>query len=186
MVDDERSVIQDCQRGEKEPYRILVDRYKEKAYYFALSYVANQEDALDLSQDAFIKAYRSLKYFNLELKFSSWFFRILRNLCIDFLREKKRKKMSSTEGNGERPAMNIPDSSLSPDFLMERDTLRKKIWEEINKLRESEREVLVYKDIHGLEYEEIAEIMQIPKGTVASTLHKARKKMRERLKKYLS
>lgn len=171
--------------GNKEPYRILVDRYKEKAYFFALSYVGNQEDALDLSQDAFIKAYRSLKYFKLELKFSSWFFRILRNLCIDFLREKKRKKVSSTEGTDERPSMSIPDSSLSPDILMERDTLRKKIWEEVNKLREIEREVFIYKDMHGLAYEEIAAIMEIPKGTVASTLHKARKKLKERLRKYL-
>ena len=186
MVDDERAVIQECQRGAKEPFRLLVDRYKEKAYYFALSYVGNQEDALDLSQDAFIKAYRSLKFFKLELKFSCWFFRILRNLCIDFLREKKRKRTSSTEGDGEKCGVYIPDSSLSPDFLMERDSLRKKIWEEINKLKETEREVLVYKDIHGVSYEEIAEIMEIPKGTVASTLHKARTKLKERLKKYLS
>lgn len=185
MADDESSLIRECQKGATEPFRILVERYKEKAYFFALSIVGNQEDAHDLSQEAFIKAYRSLKHFNLDFKFSSWFFRILRNLCIDFLRRKKRKKESSTEREEERSPLEIADTTLSPDVLMERRGLRKKIWEEIQKLKEDEREILVYKDIHGMSYEEIADVMAIPKGTVASTLHRARKKLKGKLAKYL-
>ncbi|MEW5807621.1 MAG: RNA polymerase sigma factor [Acidobacteriota bacterium] len=185
MVDDESSIIRKCQKGATEPFKVLVDRYKEKAYFFALSIVGNCEDAHDLSQEAFIKAYRSLKYFKIDYKFSSWFFRILRNLCIDFLRQKKRKKENSTEGYGERPTREIVDMTYSPDSFMQRDELRMLIWEEIQKLREEEREIMICKDIHGMSYEDIAAVMEIPKGTVASTLHKARKKLKERLARHL-
>ena len=179
-------VIRDCQKGAKEPFRILVERYKKKAYYFALSIVGNQEDALDLSQEAFIKAYRSLKFFKTNFKFHVWFFRILRNHCIDFLRKKRRQQECSIEERKEQAGIEIVDPSKNPALLLEQNGLRKKLWDEINQLKDQEKEIVIYKDIHGMSYEEIAEILDIPKGTVASTLHKARMKLKGKLKQYLN
>lgn len=185
MVDDEKISIMKCQKGAKEPFRFLVEKYKMKAYFFALSIVGNQEDALDLSQEAFIKAYRSLKFFKTDFKFKVWFFRILRNHCIDFLRKKRRRRESSLEEKREQYGAEIVDPRPNPSLLLERNGLRKKLWEEINQLKDLEKEIVIYKDIHGMSYEEIARILDIPKGTVASTLHKARKKLKESLKHYL-
>jgi RNA polymerase sigma-70 factor (ECF subfamily) len=185
MVDDEKTLIRKCQRGAKEPFRFLVEKYKMKAYFFALSIVGNQEDALDLSQEAFIKAYRSIKFFKTNFKFKVWFFRILRNHCIDFLRKKKRQREYSLEEKKEQHGTEIVDPSPNPAMLLERNGLRQKLWEEINKLKGLEREIVIYKDLHGMSYEEIARILDIPKGTVASTLHKARRKLKDHLKRYL-
>ncbi len=185
MVDDEKSIIIECQKGAKETFKFLVDRYKQKAYYFALSIVGNEEDALDLSQEAFIKAYRSLKNFKTNFQFKIWFFRILRNHCIDFLRKRKRKRESSIEKRKELSGAEVIDTSTNPALILERNGLRKKLWEEINQLKDQEKEIIIYKDIHGMSYEEIAEILDIPKGTVASSLHKARMKLKDKLKEYL-
>lgn len=185
MVDDEKTLIRKCQRGAKEPFRFLVEKYKMKAYFFALSIVGNQEDALDLSQEAFIKAYRSIKFFKTNFKFKIWFFRILRNHCIDFLRKKKRKRECSLEEKREQHGTEFSDPSPNPAMLLERNGLRQKLWEEINQLKDLEKEIVIYKDVHGMSYEEIARILDIPKGTVASTLHKARKKLKNSLKHFL-
>ncbi|MCP2605157.1 sigma-70 family RNA polymerase sigma factor, partial [Candidatus Aminicenantes bacterium AH-873-B07] len=88
----EKEIIEQVKKGDKQAYRELVKKYMKKAYYYALGFVHNEQDALDISQEAFIRAYRRIKSFDPNKKFLPWFYQIIRNLCLDWI--KKRKKSS--------------------------------------------------------------------------------------------
>ncbi len=169
-------IINKVKKGDTEAYGIIVKKYMKKAYFVALGFVGDTNDALDLSQTAFIKAYRSLPGFDQKKPFLPWFYRILRNLCFNFM---KRKKSISI----------IPLEKVKEPYL----ALKKRNYQEergeivgkaISSLPYPEREVILLKYFQEYSYKEMAEIVSCPIGTIMSRLYYARKKLKENLEKY--
>ncbi len=176
-VDEDQRAITDCQMGKKESYRILVDKYKTRAYYAALVYTGNSEDALDLSQEAFFRAYKSIKSFEKGKSFYTWLYRILRNLCINhYHRIKKRSVVFSDVEAQKGSELTIPAISR-PDEIFEEHEMREVVWQALNSLPEKDREILILKEYQELSYKEISEVLDIPIGSVMSRLYYARQKL---------
>jgi RNA polymerase sigma-70 factor (ECF subfamily) len=160
-------VIDSVRKGERDAYRIIVDRYKRRAYHMALGLVRNPQDALDVSQTAFIKAYRNIKRFDTAKPFLPWFYKILRNLCLDHLRRSRRRhEVSLTE------ALVVADDRS-------RGEITTTLGLAIDDLAVEQREVLMLHYFEGLSYKEISIALGKPIGTVMSTLYHARRKLRE-------
>jgi RNA polymerase sigma-70 factor (ECF subfamily) len=169
-VTDEQ-VIQQVKKGHREAYRIIVERYKKKAYFLALSWVKNHEDALDLSQEAFVRAFRNLKKYDGQREFFPWFYQLLKNLCFDFLRRRRNRRF-------------VPLESVSPkdEKRGPRNELNQVLWEAIDQLSLEQREVIILRYFQQYSYQEIAELTKMPLGTVMSTLFYAKQKLRALLK----
>ena len=171
--------------GDTEAYRPLVLRYQNRLHAMVCGMVRNQEDAKDIVQMAFVKAYQSLGSFRIDSSFYTWLYRIGMNLAIDHCRKNKRRKTSSFE---EAVASRDEDGTLaeqhtedSPSRLLARKELRDRIYGALDELSEDMREVVLLREVEGLSYKEIADVTGIPEGTVMSRLFYARKKLQARL-----
>jgi RNA polymerase sigma-70 factor (ECF subfamily) len=177
-----------AQQGDMRAYDELVIRHRGKIYAMIRNMVRNDADAWDLSQDVFIKAWKALPRFQARARFSTWLFRISHNVVYDWVR--KRKIESSGELNDEifdrdsidLSARTAPALVESPDDALSNTELRGKISEALEKLSPEHREVVMLKDVQGLAYKEIAEVMDCTIGTVMSRLFYARKKLQTLLK----
>lgn len=172
----ERDLILRAQAGESAAFGVLVERYMRRAYYAALGLVGSPDDAMDLSQEAFIRAYRARQRINPELPFYAWLYQILRRLCFNHVRDRRtrRNRMDDakdwlTEQSGRRFAGEHPERAA------ERAEARRRVQAAIRKLSDKEREALVLKEFEGLRYREIAVLLDIPIGTVMSRLYSARR-----------
>jgi RNA polymerase sigma-70 factor, ECF subfamily len=176
-MDEDQQAILDCQNGKSESYRVLVDKYKVRAYHAALIFTGNKEDALDLSQEAFFRAYRSIKTFERGKKFYTWLYQILKNLCINHLQRKKRKSpvLTDVEEYAGPDLYFSPDGR--PDEIFEEHEMRDVLWTAINKMKKDEREIIILKEFNELSYKEISEVLDIPIGSVMSRLYYARQKL---------
>jgi len=181
---EDSALIERCRRGDKEAYGVLVQRYMKRAYATALAWVGSHNDALDLSQEAFVRAWRGLKHFNPEFRFFTWYYRILRNLCLNHLRNRKRRARPFSEVEKAQALEDIPDEWSDPSILAEQDEQKAAVWKALAALKEHEREILILKDFQEMSYKEIAEALDCPVGTVMSRLYHARRALRERLVKY--
>jgi RNA polymerase sigma-70 factor (ECF subfamily) len=172
--------------GDGMAYRCLVERYQGRIYAVIFGMVRNREDARELSQDAFVKAYKSLARFRLESSFYTWLCRISMNVAIDHIRRQKlRRTEEFDEGVASRESagvISLAHHREDPGRNLERKRMRERILEEIEKLPDDQRQVLVLREIDGLSYKEISTIMDIPEGTVMSRLYYARKKLQTALK----
>ena len=175
--EEEITVMRRCRRGSKEAFEAVVRRYMKDAYFIALGLVGNREDALDLSQEAFIRAYSNIKRFNLNWGFFPWFYQILRNLCFNHLRKKRSRQRQPLE---ELETRQIPDC-FSPDVIAERNETKDKVWRAIGKLDAKHREVIILRHFQHLSYEQIAKNLFCNKGTVMSRLYYARKNLKDLL-----
>ncbi|MEZ4648158.1 MAG: sigma-70 family RNA polymerase sigma factor [Candidatus Eisenbacteria bacterium] len=173
---EERDLILRCQRGEKAAFEPIVTKYMRRAAAFALGWVGNRDDALDLSQEAFARAYRALGRFDADRPFYPWFHRILRNLCINHIGRSRYKREIPLED-----AIPVRSGISSPQEDAERSELRKLVWEGIARVSEQDREILILREFQDLSYTEIADVLEIPKGTVMSRLHNARRRLRDRI-----
>jgi RNA polymerase sigma-70 factor (ECF subfamily) len=183
----ERALLEAAQGGERAAYGSIVRTYMRRAYFAALQLVGNHEDAEDISQEAFARAYRHLGDFKLERPFYPWFYRILRNLCINHLRKRSRHgPRISIDGDEETPGPPLPGSDPDPSVLAERSELVERLWREMGSLSAEHREILVLREMDELSYQEIAETLSVPIGTVMSRLHAARAALRRRMEKHLS
>jgi RNA polymerase sigma-70 factor (ECF subfamily) len=169
----EREILEAVQKGDKEAYGRIVKRYMHSAYYIALGFVHNQQDALDVSQDAFIKAFRKIKMFDAGKPFFPWFYRVLRNLCIDHLKRKGRMRAI--------PLENVPVLAEEKEDRELKETL----WKGIEKLSFEQREIVILRYFRQFSYAEIAELMGKPIGTVMSSLFYAKKNLKRIVGKYL-
>ncbi len=169
----EREILERVRLGDKEAYRLIVTRYMTRAYSIALGYVRNHEDALDLSQDCFVKIYRKLKRYDPRRPFFPWMYEILKNLCLDHLRSRKKKRAIPLEG------LQI----AGPEG--EDRELKAVVWRGIHSLSPDHKEIILLRYFQQYSYKEIAEITGRPLGTVMSTLFYAKAKLREILKGYL-
>jgi RNA polymerase sigma-70 factor, ECF subfamily len=175
----ERQAILACQKGSRDAFGEIVTLYMRRAYIGALAILGNREDAMDVSQEAFLKAYRAIRRFDPERPFYPWFYRILRNACFDWIRRRRKRPRSGLE-------MDVPDNRFRPEVLAARDENREAVWAGLSRLGERDREILVLRHFQHLSYREIAEALDIPQGTVMSRLFAARSRLRGELESLMT
>lgn len=166
------------EKGTKNAFADIVQRYKKDAYFIALGLVGNQEDALDLSQEAFVRAYCNIDKLNSTGKFFPWFYQILRNICFDHLRKNKRRKTSSLNGPDNQNIDTPAPDAFEPDAIAERNESKDIVWQAIAQLEDKHKEVIILRHFHNMTYEKIAQTLFCSKGTVMSRLYYARKKLK--------
>ena len=175
----ERELIRKCRAGDSRFYEPLVRAYEQPGLRLALGMLGNLEDAKDALQNAFVKAFEALARFDLKRPFGPWFFQILRNQCRDQLRS--RKARFRLEALDERLELRPADPEKGPERKRERAQARELLWGALEKIGEEHREILILKELQGFRYGEIATILEIPEGTVASRLFHARRALKEAL-----
>lgn len=178
--EEEDELVSRVRNGDKDAFEKLVLENQKKVYNLALRMVGNEEDALDMSQEAFIKAYNSIAFFRGDSKFSVWLYRLTTNVCLDFLRSEGRKAHNSLSYIGdedEEKELEIPDDRFSPETIIEKKELREAVNIGLKKLPEDYKTVLLLREIEGLSYEEIAETLSLEVGTVKSRIFRARKRL---------
>lgn len=177
---EEMAVITAVLDGDVNAFEKLVLENQRQVYTLALKMTANEDDAYDISQEAFIKAYKNLSKFRGDSKFSVWLYRLTSNLCLDFLRSRKRRAAVSTSyinDEDEEQELSIPDERFSPDSVLEKNELRRSINAALDALDEDYRHIIVLREINGLTYDEIAAVLDLELGTVKSRIFRARKKL---------
>lgn len=173
----DQQLIARCQRGDRGAFEPLFRRYRDQAYGYALGLVGSPDDALDLTQEAFVRAYKALKRFRPDAPFEPWFFRILRNLCLNALRRRKTWQMVPWETVGDFQA----SQAEAPSASIERTEIQEAVWLALSELGSEQREIIVLKDFQDRSYKDIAEILDIPIGTVMSRLYYARQALKVKL-----
>lgn len=180
---DEHALIERLKKGSKEAFEPLVEHYKRKAYCVALGFVRNPDDAMELSQQAFIKAYRSIRKFDNTRNFFPWFYSILRNTCFNHLKSKKIRKEDALEDLPEGSRDRVFVERENPEETYRQSELRRIMVDAILKLKPRDREIILLQHFHELSYSEIAESLNIPIGTVMSRLYNARSALRKHLER---
>jgi RNA polymerase sigma-70 factor (ECF subfamily) len=184
---DDRELVESARKGDRDAFRTLFERYHRRAYALAFGVLRHPDDALDVVQDAFIKAHKYLDKFEGNSSFYTWLYRIVMNLAIDHLRKHRRHKpVELDEQHLEEGATG--DDSLLPKILggnpgralLDKE-IRARIDQALGQLSENHRAVLVMRELEGLSYEEMAQTMGCSKGTIMSRLFHARKNMQRQL-----
>ncbi|MFO1478438.1 MAG: sigma-70 family RNA polymerase sigma factor [Verrucomicrobiota bacterium] len=177
---DDSALVRAAQGGDTAAFEELVARHRDKIYARAYSMMRNEEESIDLSQEAWIKGWQRLAQFQGESSFATWLTRITINLCLDELRKQKRRRSESIEeieeesGGVER---HMPPVVVNPTERLERGELRSRIDKALGQLSHEHRTVLVLHEFEGLEYKAIAKAMDCSLGTVMSRLFYARRKL---------
>jgi len=185
---DDRDLVERARRGDREAFGALVRRYQDRAFNLAYQMLRNREEALDVAQEAFARAYASLPTFKGESSFTTWLHRIVVNLGIDSLRRTQRSgtttyddtRATPEEGEGDLPAVDDPAAAL--EMKQVRDLLARGI----ARLPAAQRAVLLLREVEGLSYEEISRLVGCNLGTVMSRLFYARRRLRQVLKAHLA
>ena len=176
-MDGERRLLARCARGELAAYEPIVRAHRSRAYQYARAIVHNHHDALELSQDAFARAFRALNTFDLARPFLPWFLRILRNVCLNAI-AKDARRPRSVGGETSEIVLSV---TASPGDNPRTASLRRERAEQVRAavelLSPDHREIIVLRHFDDLSYAEIAEILTIPMGTVMSRLFNARKRL---------
>jgi RNA polymerase sigma-70 factor (ECF subfamily) len=183
---DDHDLVLAARKGDRDAFRTLFERYHRRAYALALGVVRHADDALDVVQDAFVKAHKYLDKFEGNSSFYTWLYRIVMNLAIDHLR--KHRRVKPVEFDEARLEEDLPDATLLPRILggnpgralMDKE-IRKRIDAALDELSDNHRAVLVMRELEGLSYEEMAQTMGCSKGTIMSRLFHARRNMQKRL-----
>lgn len=183
--EEDAAMVKAVLGGDSTAYRGLVEKYQTRVYSMVYGMIRNREDARDLTQEAFVKAFNNLKSFRLEASFYTWLYRIAMNVSIDFTRKRKRREVAGFE---EDIANRDADGGIdevhhqdSPSRSLERKQLYARIMDALEKLPADQKQVILLRELEGLSYKEIADVMGIPEGTVMSRLFYARKKMQKLL-----
>ena len=175
----ERELVRTCKAGGVRFYEPLVRAYEGPGFRLAVGMLGSADDARDALQDAFIKAWESLHRFDTNRPFGPWFFQILRNQCRDVIRS--RQSRGRLETRDERLELRPAGSATNPERVRQRREAQETLWNALHEIGEEHREILVLKELEGFRYAEIASILDIPEGTVASRLYHARNALRTAL-----
>jgi RNA polymerase sigma-70 factor (ECF subfamily) len=178
---DETELIQRARRGDKAAFGVLVERYQHRVARVAMAVVHNQDDALELAQETFVRAYENLAKFESRSSLSTWLYRIAANLAIDFRRREGRHPMLRGE-EGEVELNRIPSERGDSFVDTTRKELNNRLNEALKELTPEHRAVILLREVEGLSYDEIGDVLQCPRGTVMSRLHYARNRLRAILK----
>src|SRR2546427_13118493 len=184
---EDQKLVRAAQKGDMAAFEELVARHRDKIYARALSMMRNEQEAIDLSQEAWVKGWQRLKQFQGEASFGTWMTRIVINLCLDQLRKQKRQRTESIEAMDEESGgveRHMPVVTVNPTAGLERNELRQRIDKALGQLSHEHRTVMVLHQFEELEYKEIAKRMQCSIGTVMSRLFYARRKMANLLAGY--
>ena len=179
----DRELVLRCRQDDTEPFNELVIRHQDRIYTAITRFCGNAEDACDITQRTFLNAFRKIREFKGDCAFSTWIYRIAFNQAISFRRENRRTTVSITSKDEERVVE--PADERSPTEEMESEETRKKVQQALDLLDEDDRRIILLKDLQGHSYDEIAAILQIPKGTVRSQLHRARLELKAKLKSFI-
>lgn len=188
MASTDWDLVQLVRRGDREAFRTLVERYQHKVTALATGMLRNRDDALDVVQDTFTKAYQSLDRFKGESSFYTWLYRITLNQCIDHQRRTARMPsapIESAETPEESPTINAARDDAERDDPLQRvheAEVGQRIRQAISELTPEHRAVILLREVEGLSYEEISRALECPKGTVMSRLHYARRQLQARLR----
>lgn len=181
MEPTDEELVEQVRNGEASAFRTLVERHYQKVFGVAMGMVRNRDDALDLTQEAFLHVHRSIKGFRSSAKFSTWVYRIVTNLCLDHFRRAGRSPQTVELPpmlEGDAPPVDWPDLAAEPpDDAVHRSEVRRALEEAFAQLSAPHRAVMILREVEGLSYEEIAETMGCSLGTVMSRLHYARKRL---------
>jgi RNA polymerase sigma-70 factor (ECF subfamily) len=177
---DDQALVRAAQRGDMAAFEELVARHRDKIYARAYSMMRNEEEAIDLSQEAWVKGWQRLRQFQGESSFGTWMTRIVINLCLDQLRKQKRQRTESIEAMDEESGgveRQMPVVTVNPTAGLERGELRQRIDRALGQLSYEHRTVLVLHEFEEMEYKQIARTMGCSIGTVMSRLFYARRKL---------
>ena len=176
---NENRIIQRITEGDKSAFEELFKLYENRIYNLALKWTGDPQDALDVSQEIFLRVYRYLPGFKNQSSFGTWIYRIAINVCRDAF-SKKNENVLSLDGDEEYETQ-IPDLRYSPEIEFEKRQIKEVLKEAILSLDDSHKAVVIMRDINGMSYEEIAQALEINTGTVRSRLARAREKLRKKL-----
>ena len=176
---DEDLVLQTLE-GEADAFAQLYERHRERVYHIAFRYVHNKADALDLCQEVFVKAYESLASFKGQARFGTWLTRIASNTSVDHIRQARVRRAGELDEGFVHTDLRVPGlrEGREPSERLEREEMRVALEAAVDQLSPEHREVFILHATEGLTYEEIAETVGIPIGTVMSRLHYARKRLK--------
>ena len=190
---DDRELMERLARGDRDALAPLVERHYRRLYRIALGYLRQREDALDVVQEAFVKVHKSLDSFKADATFYTWLYRITVNVCIDVIRRRGAMRSDSVEFD-ERIGHDLAEANLgavssqlgsNPEKSVLQRELGEKIQEALEQIPEKHRAILLLRELDGLSYEELAQALEIPKGTVMSRLFHARAKVQKLLSESL-
>ena len=183
-MSSEKALVQQAKAGDQNAFAQLVTAYESKIYNLALRYLGNREDAMDASQEVFLRVYRFLPGFQEESGFSTWIYRIGVNVCKDMLAKRGRRNEQPLEvpdEENESRTIEVADRRYEPEHIMGGVELRTVLADAISSLPEQQREMIVLRDIQGLTYDEIANVLSLESGTVKSRISRARENLRKKL-----
>jgi RNA polymerase sigma-70 factor (ECF subfamily) len=193
LATDDLTLVKRVRTGDDRAFRVLVERYQRKVYAVALGMLKDREEAMDVSQEAFVKVHKYLDHFKGDSSFYTWLYRITVNICIDVIRRKGGTQRQAVEFD-ESVDMDLSEARIGalgsrlgtkPQKSALRRELAEKIEEALQTLPEKHRAILLLRELEGMSYEDLARTLDIPKGTVMSRLFHARAKMQKILSEYL-
>ncbi len=182
------ALVAKAREGDRKAFSQLVEFYQRRVYAIAFGILRSREDAWDAAQEAFVKAYKNLDRFEGTAAFYTWLYRITYNLSIDHLRSRKRRTTVALDENRKLEAALQKSGQTTadhPDDVTDRKELSKVLHEAMDKLTDKHRAIIVLREIEGLSYEEMADVLGISKGTVMSRLFHARKNLQALLRPYV-
>ena len=179
----EQELVERARKGDESAFEVLVTDNEKRIYNLCRRLTGNPEDAAELTQEAFLNAWRGLGRFQGESSFSTWLYRLASNACIDFLRkEKRRQNLSMTvslDDEEEARQVELPDERYTPERELERTEVRQAVAAGLERLTPEHRQVLVMREINGLSYAVIGAVLGLEEGTVKSRIARARNALRK-------
>ena len=171
-------LVRRAQKGDTGAFGVLVERYMRRAYYAALGLVGSPDDAMDLSQEAFARAFHARDRLDPERPFYAWLYQILRRLCFNFVRDRRTRRQGvQAASNWLVDQASARNEGGNPEKTLARAEAKRLVTQALEALADRDREILVLKEFEGLRYREIAELLGIPIGTVMSRLYSARQRL---------
>lgn len=181
----EKVLVQKLKNGSQEAFNELVEQYSKKLYYLCLKMLQNEKDAEDTVQNVFLKAYLNINKFEGKSSLSTWMYRITVNVCTDLLRKRKKEAivpLYNTDSDENEYIIEIEDEKANTEKTVIENERKRELFKAINCLNESHKKLIVLRDLEGLSYEEISNILKLNLGTVKSGINRARAALLEILK----
>jgi RNA polymerase sigma-70 factor (ECF subfamily) len=176
----EQDLIAQVQTGNHDAFERLIRLHEKRVYTIALRMTGDTEDAFDVSQDILLRVYSNIGMFKGESSFSTWLYRLATNVCLDFLRKRKRRRARETSLDGDEggEVRDMPDTRYTPEKAFEKLELREEIRRALDRISPEHRQILLLREISGLSYTEISKALGLEIGTVKSRIARAREQMR--------
>jgi len=181
LDDNEKNLVEKSAKGDIDAFETLIQSHQKKVYNIALRMTKNPEDAQELSQDTFVRAFIAIKKFRGDSSFATWLYRITMNVCTDFLRKRNKAVVVSIEQSvyENQQTMQLADNEPGPDEISEKNQLKKLVREAMDLLPPEHRQVLILRDLLDMTYKDIAHTLNINEGTIKSRINRARESLKK-------